>query len=227
MFKKIENLIPLAESHIYFLAKELNLTRTVATGIDFTRLSKQEQNELRQSVYDHFRENKVLNTDFFGNATIRKDYAEIVRMFENPDYVCCVAIVDYKNKKSVMKKVYFSNNKWFGLDYSSNGAFVIGELDDVNDAKIFALKEANMINETEPISENDIDNTYTFDNINAVVSKIVIVDEFYKRGEEYFEKQCLYTRLKDGLWADLDSADGVKVQLKKKDMSEIAFYQEG
>lgn len=226
MFKPIENLVSLTDSHLDYLKELLNVEKLVGISSNYPRMNKEDKLELKDKMDKYFADKKISRTDFFGTAIVSTEYISFVKMIENPDYHASAHIVDFDNNCSQLRKIYSASGKWFGLEYYTHEAFVAGNLVDKKDALDYFLKNINQSVEVRELSEEAF-KPAKFNEIQKFISMMTIIDQYEKDGDLYNRTQKIYAKLKNNTWATIESDDGENAKIVPLDISVVSLDLEG
>lgn len=196
---------------IYFLAKELSLEQLIGIGVEFDTLNKELKNEVQQKCYDFMLENGILSMDFGGNTTVDESYKEIVTCFESPEYCCIVQETDSVENASRQRKVFKSNGKYIGLDYTDEITCAVYKFDEMSTANRFAFLDLNIYSKS---TAEDLQ-AITVENIEKEIQaakKCVIVTEYIAADETYEAIQKVYV-LKDD-WYEIEANENGQAALR-------------
>lgn len=227
MFKPMEKIVSLTDTHMGFLCDELKLSKMVGINSSYSRMNNEDKMTTKKECYDYFMKKNVLRTDFFGTATVSPDYTEFSKLFENPEYHAACYVVDYEKNNTQKRKLYYTSDKWIGLEYYTDEAFVAGVLEDEKDAiDYFMFGFNNPLTPCELSVENLTATTYKFSELNKVASLMLLIEEYTRKDEVYEKTQMMYLKLKNNMWATLESDDGENAKIILLDITSVSIRTE-
>lgn len=196
---------------IYFLAKELNLEQIIGIGVEFDTLNKEIKNEVKQKCYDFMLQDGIISMDFGGNTTVGDAYKEIVTCFESPEYCCIVQETDSEEKASRQRKIYKSNGKYIGLDYTDEITCAVYKFEDIQTADRFAFLNLDIHSNSTDMDFKPI----AAENAEKEISeakKCVIVTEYIVSNAIYEAVQTVYVQKDD--WYAMEANENGQAILK-------------
>lgn len=220
MFEENYTEVGLSDIEIYYLAKELKLSRTIGLSIDYSSLNKELKNDNYQICYDFFKENHILDMDFSGNVVVAEKYKSIISTFENPDYCCIIHHRKYKENAGAMRKIYRSGKDWTALDYFEQEKSAVYKFDNFDDANKFMFTTAEI--SPSDIADNDktIYKAEEYEEFSKDATQTVVVTEYVKDKNKYNVVQSLYIEMNNN-WFVLEFTENSFTKHPVRKMIEI------